>query len=137
FATAVLAGDNPFVVTDRAGVHRFLQLVFEDPPRVPWPFDEAMARQRQADVDFEAKVVDAIGRGPETLLLAPMLPDNQAPVLLRWCARDRVLDSRVADCYAAGLRDARTLTLTGCGQTPPIERPGARAGALVGFLGAD
>lgn len=137
FATAVLAGDNPFVVTDRAGVHRFLELVFEDPPRVPWPFDEAMARQRQADVDFEAKVLDAIGRGPESLLLESLLPDIQAPVLLLWCDRDRVIDPSAAATYAAGLRDSRTLTLTGCGHMPPMERPGEMADALVGFLDAD
>lgn len=137
FATAVLAGDNPFVVTDRAGVHRFLELVFEYPPRVPWPFDEAMARQRQADVDFEAKVLDAIGRGPESLLLESMLPDIQAPVLLLWCDRDRVIDPSAAATYAAGLRDSRTLILTGCGHMPPMERPGEMADALVGFFDAD
>src|SRR5690606_1970318 len=137
FAAAVLAGDNPFVVTDRAGMHRFLGLVFEAPPRVPWPFDEAMARQRRADAGFEAQALEAIGRGPEALLLESLLPDIQAPTLLLWCDRDRVIDPSAAGTFAAGLRDSRTIMLTGCGHMPPMERPGELAAALVAFFDAD
>src|SRR6185369_2265032 len=44
FGREVLAGHNPFEVRTRAELHRYLNIVFTDPPLVPWPADEAMVR---------------------------------------------------------------------------------------------
>ncbi|KAA2284590.1 alpha/beta fold hydrolase [Arenimonas fontis] len=134
FATAVLAGDNPFAVTDRAGLRRFLALTFADPPFVPWPLDEALVRRRRANGDFEQQVLDGIGRGPEALLLQSLLPRIRVPVLLLWCDRDRVIDASAAAVFAAGLPEARTLVLPGCGHMPLMERPPQVAEAIVGFV---
>lgn len=40
FGLGVLAGENPFGVDSRADLHRYLGIVFAQPPFVPWPFDE-------------------------------------------------------------------------------------------------
>jgi abhydrolase domain-containing protein 6 len=133
FGLGVLAGDNPFEATTRAQVHRYLGIVFTDPPFVPWPADEAIARRRQRDAAFEQSVLARIGRGPEALQLAGELGAIRAPVLLLWCRDDRVIDPSAAAVFAGGLRDSRTVLLDGCGHMPMMAKPDAVAAALADF----
>ena len=133
FGRGVLAGENPFEATTRADVHRYLGIVFTDPPFVPWPADEALARRRQRDAAFEQSVLARIGRGPEALQLAGELGAIRAPVLLLWCRDDRVIDPSAAAVFARGLRDSRTVLLDDCGHMPMMAKPDAVAAALADF----
>ena len=134
FGLAVLAGHNPFEVTTRAELHRYLAIVFDDPPFVPWPVDEALVRQRRANAGFEQQVLDAIGRGPEAFALEAELAKVQAPVLLLWCRNDRVIDVSAADIFHRGLPASRTVLLAGCGHMPMMAQPDNVASALTHFL---
>ena len=134
FANAVLAGGNPYEVTSKAELKRFLGTVFADPPFVPWPVDEALVRRRRADVEFEQRVLDAIGRGPEALLLEGELGLIAAPALLLWCRDDRVIDVSAAETFRKGLRDSRTVLLSGCGHMPLMAQPKQVAEAFTAFL---
>ena len=134
FAAAVLAGDNPFQVTNRAEFRRYLGIVFTEPPFVPWPASEAMVRRRRADVGFEQSVLDGIGRGPQAFALEEELGAITAPTLLLWCRDDRVIDASAATVFAAGLQHSRTVLLDGCGHMPMMARPREVAGALAQFL---
>lgn len=133
FGRGVLAGDNPFEATTRAQVHRYLGIVFTDPPFVPWPADEAIARRRTRDAAFEQSVLARIGRGPEALQLAGELGAIRSPVLLLWCRDDRVIDPSAAAVFARGLRDSRTVLLDGCGHMPMMAAPDAVASELSRF----
>ncbi|MGY6518521.1 MAG: alpha/beta fold hydrolase [Lysobacteraceae bacterium] len=135
FGRAVLDGDNPFAVHSRADLHRQLELVFEDPPFLPWPADRALAQRRAAAADFESEVLERIGRGAEAYALQPLLPSIRQPVLLLWCRNDRVIDVSAADIMAEALPDARKRVLEGCGHMPLMESPDAVARALRAFLG--
>ena len=97
-----LAGGHPFAVRDRAELHRYLALVFTDPPWVPWPADEALARRRAASIDFERDVLARIG-GDEAFSLQPRLGQIAAPTLLVWCSDDRVIDVSAESRFRAGL----------------------------------
>ena len=134
FASAVLAGENPFQVTNRAEFRRYLDIVFAEPPFVPWPASEALVRRRRADVGFEQRVLDGIGRGPEALALEAELGNIAAPTLLLWCRDDQVIDASAAAVFAAGLRDSRTVLLEGCGHMPMMARPREVADVLADFL---
>ena len=136
FGRAVLAGENPFEVTSTAELHRYLGIVFADPPWVPWPASTALVRQRTADVAFEQRVLDGIGRGPEALLLEQQLDRIAAPVLLLWCRDDRVIDVSAAEIFHRGLRDSRTVLLAGCGHMPMMAQPGNVAIAIKEFVAA-
>lgn len=133
FANAVLAGRNPYQVTTRAEFQRFLQIVFADPPFVPWPADEAMVRRRRADAAFEQQVLDAIGRGPDALLLESLLPRIEVPTLLLWCRDDKVIDVSAMDTFRAGLPRSRSVLLSGCGHMPMMAQPRQVAEALAAF----
>jgi pimeloyl-ACP methyl ester carboxylesterase len=133
FGRAVMAGGNPFEVRSRAELHRYLGIVFEDPPFVPWPADEAIVRKRRADVGFEQDVLSHIGRGPEAFSLQDELGAIQSPVLLLWCRDDRVIDVSSAAIFSAGLHDSRTVLLDRCGHMPMMAKPDEVARALLGF----
>jgi pimeloyl-ACP methyl ester carboxylesterase len=134
FASAVLAGENPFQVTNRAELKRYLGIVFAEPPFVPWPASAALVSRRRADAEFEQRVLDGIGRGPEAFALEEELGAITAPSLLLWCRDDRVIDASAADVFAAGLRDSRTVLLNGCGHMPMMAQPRQVADTLAGFL---
>lgn len=134
FGRDVVAGKNPFQVQTRADLHRYLGIVFTDPPFVPWPADRALVQRRVADAAFEQSVLDAIGRGPQALMLQGELGAIRSPVLLLWCDDDRVIDPSAAAVFAAGLRSSRTVMLPGCGHMPMMAAPQAVAQALLPLL---
>lgn len=135
FARAVLAGGNPYQVGNRADLKRFLGMVFADPPFVPWPADEALVRRRIADAAFEQRVLDAIGRGPEALLLETQLHRIEVPTLLLWCRDDQVIDVSAVDTFRAGLPRSEVVLLQGCGHMPMMAQPATVAAALAAFAG--
>jgi pimeloyl-ACP methyl ester carboxylesterase len=134
FGREVLAGRNPFEVRTRAELHRYLNIVFNDPPFVPWPADEAMVRKRRLDVVFEQHVLDSIGRGPEAFALQEEMVRIQAPVLLIWCRDDRVIDVSAADIFQRGLARSETVIMDGCGHMPMMAKPGNVSTALRQFV---
>lgn len=134
FSRAVATGEHPFEVTDRASLDRQLALVFNDPPWIPWPADRALIAQRRADLDFEIRVLDQIGRSVDAERPIQRAPTIQIPTLLLWCRDDRIIDVDAATRYAAVLPDSRTVLLEGCNHMPMMERPDATARAIGEFL---
>lgn len=134
FGRAVLRGENPFGVENRDDLDRYMALLFDDPPLIPWPADSALIARRVRDADFEQTVLDSIGRGPDAFLPAAAAADVAAPTLLLWCRHDRVIDVSAAQRYADALRDSRTVLLDGCSHMPLMERPIETAAALEDFL---
>jgi pimeloyl-ACP methyl ester carboxylesterase len=136
FANAVLAGENPFQVTSKAELKRYLGIVFEDPPFVPWPANEALVRRRRADAEFEQRVLDGIGRGPDAFALEEELANIRAHTLLLWCRDDRVIDVSAAEVFHRGLASSSTVSPAGCGHCPLWGHPRQVAGAIGSFLDA-
>ncbi len=133
FSRAVGAGGNPFAVHNRADLHRQMALVFSTPPFLPWPMDLALARQRDADADFERAVLAQISAPEQRYALAARLADIRMPVLLLWCRQDRVIDVSAMHAFRAGLTDSRSVVLEGCGHMPMMERPKAVAKAIAAW----
>lgn len=134
FGHAVLRGENPFAVRNADELERYMALLFDDPPYIPWPADTALIARRTRDAGFEQHVLDAIGRGPDAFLPGAEAARVAAPTLLLWCRHDRVIDASAADIYAAALPDSRTVLLDGCSHMPLMERPIDTARALEDFL---
>jgi pimeloyl-ACP methyl ester carboxylesterase len=136
FGRDVLAGRNPFEVLTRAELQRYFDIVFMEPPFVPWPASEALVRRRRVDAAFEQKVLDSIGRGPEAFMLESELGRIQAPVLLLWCRNDRVIDVSAAEVFHQHLATSRTVLLAGCGHMPMMAQPDNVVEAIAAFLAA-
>lgn len=138
FGRAVQDGGHPFAVNTRSGFRRYLSLVFDDPPWIPWPLDRALVERRIADQDFETRVLDSIGRGASAFLPQRTAAAITVPTLLVWCRDDRIVDVSAAAIYAARIERAPTSTvlLDGCNHMPMLERTNALAEALAAFARA-
>ena len=135
FGRAVQDGNNPFEVTTRAELKRYLGIVFSKPPVVPWPASEALVRRRRADAPFEQTVLEAIGRGPEAFALEAELPKVREPVLLLWCRSDRVIDVSAEAVFHRLLPSSQTVLLSGAGHMPMMAQPKQVGEALARFVG--
>ena len=134
FARRVLAGEHPFAVQDRASLQRWLELVFDDPPWVPWPASRALVLRRLRDDAFERAV---LARLSDPVLGA--MPGEEArglkmPVLLLWCRDDRVIDIGAQAAYAERIPHAQQRLLDGCNHMPMMEQPRAMNATLLAFL---
>ena len=126
FGEEVLAGKNPFAVTDDASLHAYLDVLFHDKskaPSIPWPASVGYIRHRRADAAFEQSVLDEIGRGPERFLPGDEAANIHQPALLLWCRQDAVIDASALDLYAARMPQARKVLLDGCGHMSITEQP--------------
>jgi pimeloyl-ACP methyl ester carboxylesterase len=126
FGEEVLAGRNPFAVTDEASLHAYLDVLFYDKtkaPAIPWPASVGFIRHRRADAAFEQSVLDEIGRGPERFLPGEEAAKIHRPALLLWCRQDAVIDASALDLYAARMPQARKVLLDGCGHMSITEQP--------------
>lgn len=134
FGLDVLAGRNPFAVTDRASLQRYFETVFEDRatmPHVPWPVDRLYIARRRDEAPFEQTVLDRIGRGPEALLPGEEAANILQPTLLLWCREDKVIHWSAMVRYAERIPHASQVLLEGCGHMSLMERPGETAEAVV------
>lgn len=134
FASAVLAGEHPFRAVNRDELRRYLQLVFVDPPWLPWPIDRALLQRRIRNERFEREVLRAMSAGPDAAAPERAAPQIEVPTLLLWCRDDQVVDVAAADRYAALIPRVERVLLDGCNHMPMMERPQATVGALRRFL---
>ncbi|MFC5570227.1 alpha/beta fold hydrolase [Lysobacter yangpyeongensis] len=133
FGREVLAGKNPFAVTDAASLRRYIDTVFHDPaakPAVPWPASVGVIERRRRDAGFEQRVLDRIGRGPERFVPGDDAARIRQPALLLWCRQDAVIDPSALALYAARMPQAQQVLLDGCGHMSIVERPDAVAAAV-------
>ena len=134
FGEEVLAGGNPFAVSDVATMRRYLDTVYHDPdakPRIPWPVDRIYIARRIRDAAFEQAVLARIGRGGERFLPGHDAANIHQPALLLWCRQDAVIDPSALQLYAARIPQARRVLLDGCGHMSLMEKPHAVAHSVV------
>ena len=126
FGEEVLAGGNPFAVTDEASLKRYIDTVFQvdaAKPAIPWPASRAVIAWRRKQAPFEQGVLDRIGRGDERFLPGEAASRIDQPALLLWCRQDQVIDASAIDLYGARMPQAMKVLLDGCGHMSIVERP--------------
>ena len=133
FGEEVLAGKNPFAVTDEASLKRYIDTVFyldSAKPSIPWPASRAVIAWRKQQASFEQGVLDKIGRGDERFLPGEAASRIDQPALLLWCRQDQVIDASAIDLYGARMPQAMKVLLDGCGHMSIMERPDDVAAAV-------
>ena len=126
FGEEVLAGRNPFAVTDEASLDRYLDTVFHldsAKPWIPWPASRALIAWRKRQASFEQGVLDRIGRSDERFLPGEAATRIDQPALLLWCRQDQVIDPGAIDLYGARMPQALKVLLDDCGHMSIMERP--------------
>lgn len=137
FGAKVLAGENPFAVSDADSLKRYLDTVFYDArakPFIPWPADRIYIARRRRDAAFEQSVLDRIGRGRERFTPGQEAERIHQPALLLWCRQDAVVDSSALDLYAARMPQAIKVLLEGCGHMSLMEQPDAVEQAVTNLI---
>nr|WP_225444402.1 alpha/beta fold hydrolase [Pseudomarimonas arenosa] len=135
FSDLVREGKHPFEVTDQAQFERQLNMVFKQPPWVPWPADRAFIERRRASAAFEREVLAAVA-GDEARAFAPgdAAANIAVPTLLLWCKDDQIIDASVATAYAARIPDAALVLLDDCNHMPMMEQPAEIAQLMLEFF---
>ncbi|MFC5592233.1 alpha/beta fold hydrolase [Lysobacter niastensis] len=137
FGEQVLAGHNPFAVSDAQTLERYLGTVFVDArvrPAMPWPGADIYISHRRGEAAFEQGVLDRIGRGPESFLPGEEAAKIHQPALLLWCRQDAVIDASALDLYARQIPQASRVLLDGCGHMSVMEKPDAVAQAVTTLI---
>lgn len=139
FGLDVLAGHNPFAVTDAASLQRYLDAVFhrtDAKPWIPWPASVAVIAQRRADAAFEQAVLACIGRSDEALLPGDEAVNIHLPTLLLWGRQDAVIDVSAMAIYASRIPQAQQCLLDDCGHMSLMEWPSEVAAAVAALVAA-
>jgi pimeloyl-ACP methyl ester carboxylesterase len=124
-------------------VRAVLELCFADPSRVPQHrIEEAVAEvagrtgMRWASTAMVGSLRSIAGtylRAGDRSMWA-RIARIEAPSLVIWGDRDRLVDVRVAPRVATTIPDARLLVLPGVGHVAQMEQPVASAAAVMGLL---
>jgi len=137
FGHDVLAGHNPFAVSDAASLRGYLDILFHragSRPWIPWPASRGMIRKRRADAAFEQSVLERIGRGPDRFLPGVEADGIDQPALLLWGRQDAVIDPSALAAYAAEMPQARQVLVDDAGHMALMERPDEVAAAVVALV---
>ena len=140
FGLDVLAGKNPFAVTDDASLQRYIDIVFhkqQAKPWIPWPASNGLIALRKRDALFEQSVLDKIGRGSEQFTPGVEAANIHQPVLLLWGRQDAVIDPSAMAQFAAKMPQARQVLVDDAGHMALMEQPAAVADAVVQLIDAN
>ena len=112
-------GQNPLMITKRSDFPAFLKFVMSDPPYIPGPVMDTLARERIANQDLERKVFAQIA----TDSVSDAIRGLPTPTLIVWGDEDRVLSVDTVPMLKALLPDAQAVVMPHVGHAPMIERP--------------
>ncbi|MDH4568268.1 alpha/beta hydrolase [Pseudomonas sp. BN414] len=125
---------NPLVVRNADDFQRLLDFVFVEPPPLPESVKAYLAEQSVAN---EAHYNEVFRQLRERYIpLEPELPRVEAPTLLLWGDRDRVLDVSSIEVMKPLLRKPTVVIMRDCGHAPMLERPEETARHYQAFLDA-
>ncbi|WP_119717079.1 alpha/beta fold hydrolase [Cognatilysobacter tabacisoli] len=137
FGVDVLAGRNPFEVTDAASLDAYLDVLFQRDdarPWIPWPASRGYIDRRRAQASFEQDVLARIGRGPERFAPGDAAVGIRQPALLLWGAQDRVIDPSAMGLYAQRMPHATQVLIDDAGHMALMEHPDAVAAAVTALI---
>jgi pimeloyl-ACP methyl ester carboxylesterase len=124
-------GHNPFLINSREEFKYFYGMTMAAPPWVPRVVLDAMAhRYQQARDELEEIFRDFRASPP----MEPKLPAIQAPALLLWGRKDRLIDVSSVAIWSKGLANLRVEVWEGIGHMPMVEAPSGSARLYREFL---
>ncbi len=140
FGLDVLAGKNPFAVSDAASLQRYIDIVFhrqQAKPWIPWPASTGFIEKRKRDAAFEQSVLDQNRPRPEQFAPGDEAANIDQPALLLWGRQDAVIDPSAMAVYAAKMPQARQVLVDDAGHMSLMEQPAAVADAVVQWIDSD
>ena len=112
-------GQNPLLIRNEDDFPKLLAMVFTDPPFVPRPILNVLARERIRNFDLEERIFKQIS----TDSIEGRIRGLNAPTLIVWGDRDRLLNVATADILHGLLPNSQVVIMPGIGHVPMVERP--------------
>jgi abhydrolase domain-containing protein 6 len=125
-------GENPLLLKDENDVSRLMKLIFVKPPFMPYPFKKMFVREALANTSFNQKIMADIT--PDIFSLEKNLSKIEAPALILWGTRDKIIDVSSVPVFEKGLKNFKTVLINDCGHAPMLEKPQETANAYLAFL---
>ncbi|MDD0841327.1 alpha/beta fold hydrolase [Pseudomonas sp. Gutcm_11s] len=126
---------NPLVVRKPEDFDTVMQFVFANPPSMPESLKRHFAAQSMANRVHYDQIFSQLREN--YVPLEPELPKIQAPTLLLWGDRDRVLDISSIEVMKPLLQKPSVVIMKDCGHVPMLERPEETAQHYQDFLDAN
>lgn len=117
--TIQATGHNPLVVRTEDDFARLIAFVMSDPPFIPPPMRNVLARKRIENYALELRIFREI-RGDS---VERRIAGLSTPTLIVWGGQDRAIHVTTADVLHKLLPNSRVIVLPGVGHLPMIERP--------------
>lgn len=123
---------NPLVVKSPEDFSRLVSFVFVEPPPLPDTLNRYLAERAIANSAHYDKIFKQLME--RYIPLEPELPKIQAPTLLLWGDKDRVLDVSSIEVMQPLLKKPSVVIMQNTGHAPMIERPEETAKHYQAFL---
>lgn len=133
FDAALNKGINPLVIRKPEDFAVVMAWAMKDPPFIPWPVPQVMARQGVERAALHEKIFKDLVRddGHDQTRI---LPEIVARTLVIWGDKDRLLNVANADVFVDTMPQARKVIMPGIGHVPMLEAPGESAQIYKDFL---
>jgi pimeloyl-ACP methyl ester carboxylesterase len=131
-ARSVAQGDNWLVATSLPEFDRLLNNVFARPPYAPKAVLRYLANHAIRNSAKSAKIFAEMQTNDPPL--AERLSHINAPALIVWGDRDRVLHVSCADLFRQGIKNSEVIVIPGAGHMPLIENAGRCSVAWQAFV---
>lgn len=112
-------GKNPLIISTESDFPALMNFAMSDPPYLPGPVMDVLARQRIANQALEKQVFAQIAADAVT----PTLNGLATPTLIVWGEEDRVLSPGSVPILQHLLPKSQAIVMPHIGHAPMIERP--------------
>jgi len=112
-------GRNPLIVTTESEFAALMAFAMSDPPYLPGPVMNVLARERIANLPLERRVFQQIA----TDSVSGGLKGLETPTLILWGEEDRALSVGTVPVLKGMLPQAQVVVMPHVGHAPMIERP--------------
>lgn len=130
--TIAATGHNPMLIRTEDDFARLIGLVMTDPPFIPPPMRNVLARERIKNYELERRIFDEI-RADSVEARVRGLP---TPTLIVWGAQDRALGVASAEILHKLMPNSRVIVMRSVGHLPMLERPRESATDYLRFRAA-
>jgi pimeloyl-ACP methyl ester carboxylesterase len=112
-------GRNPLIVTQESEFPALMSFAMSDPPYLPGPVMDVLARERMANVTLERRVFQQIAADS----VSGAIHGLGTPALIVWGEEDRALSVGTVPVLKAVMPQAQVVVMPHVGHAPMIERP--------------